>query len=78
MRTGKIGKRPRRNGTGRKRGEDGWSLKRPAKKTKGGTPPRLTRKGAAEEAGLSEDQQKTALRVAKIPENEFNFLFYNF
>lgn len=36
-----------------------------------GTVPPLNRTQAAEEAGLSDDQRKTALRVASIPEDEF-------
>jgi hypothetical protein len=36
-----------------------------------GTLPRLTRESAATDAGLSEHQRKTALRVAAIPEPEF-------
>lgn len=32
--------------------------------------PRLTRKQAAKEAGLSDDQRKTALRVASIPKEQ--------
>jgi hypothetical protein len=36
-----------------------------------GTLPELTRTGAADEAGLSEHQRKTALRVANVPRDEF-------
>ncbi len=36
-----------------------------------GALPRLTRESAATDAGLSEHQRKTALRVAAIPEPEF-------
>jgi hypothetical protein len=37
----------------------------------GDLPKSTTRKSAAEEAGLSEWQQKTAVRVANVPEEEF-------
>jgi hypothetical protein len=37
----------------------------------GGGPPVETRKEAAEKAGLSERQQKTAVRVANVPKEEF-------
>jgi len=37
----------------------------------GGRPPVGSRKAAAEAAGLSEHQRKTALRVANVPESEF-------
>lgn len=36
-----------------------------------GTLPKLTRTEAAEEAGMSEHQQKQAMRIAAIPEEEF-------
>jgi hypothetical protein len=36
-----------------------------------GTLPKVTRESAAEDAGLSEHQRKTALRVANVPEAEF-------
>jgi hypothetical protein len=39
---------------------------------KEGDHPNVTRKAAAEDAGLSEHQQKTALRIANVPENDFN------
>ena len=39
----------------------------------GGDPDQpITRKSAAEQAGLSERQRKTALRVANVPEQDFN------
>ena len=38
----------------------------------GGRPPIGSRKAAADHAGLSEHQRKTALRVAAVPEVEFN------
>jgi hypothetical protein len=38
----------------------------------GDSPKVLTRKQAAIDAGLSDDQRKTALRVASVPENEFD------
>ena len=38
---------------------------------RGSAPPKVTRKSVAEAAGLSEDQQKTALRVANVPEEQF-------
>lgn len=38
---------------------------------RGGTTPMLTRKQAAEEAGLSNDQMKQAIRVANVPSEEF-------
>jgi len=38
---------------------------------RGGGDTRLTRKGAAESAGISERQRVTALRVAKVPAHEF-------
>jgi hypothetical protein len=44
---------------------------RPSKQTSTGTDTSLTRKQAAEEAGLSKRQKDTALRVANIPEEEF-------
>ena len=37
------------------------------KKLGDGTDPKLGRKAAAREAGLSERQQKTAIRVANVP-----------
>lgn len=37
-----------------------------------GTLPKVTRESAATDAGLSEHQRKTALRVANVPEPEFN------
>jgi hypothetical protein len=37
----------------------------------GDLPKSTTRKSAAEEAGLSEWQQKTAVRVANVPKEEF-------
>jgi hypothetical protein len=40
-------------------------------KLRGGTPPKLSRKAVAEKAGLSEDQAKQMLRVANVPEDEF-------
>lgn len=39
---------------------------------KDGTVPSVTRTDAATEAGLSERQRKTALRVATVPEEQFN------
>jgi hypothetical protein len=36
-----------------------------------GAVPKVTRENAAEDAGLSERQRKTALRVANVPEAEF-------
>lgn len=51
------------------------SGKRTDKEPRAGTDPRLieppTRKEAAKQAGLSERQQKTALRVASVPAAEF-------
>lgn len=48
------------------------------RKSMGGCPPvdfqAPTRKEAARDAGLSEHQQKTALRVAAVPEKEFKML----
>ena len=44
---------------------------RPAE-TRDGADPSFTRKLAAEQAGLSERQRKTALRVANVPEQDFN------
>ncbi len=43
---------------------------RPSKETGGGGPTSL-RKQVAKEAGLSRDQQVTALRVANVPEDDF-------
>lgn len=43
-------------------------------KPRGGCPPRLSRKAAATEAGLSTDQMKTALRIANVPAEEFEAL----
>ena len=40
-------------------------------KTREGDHPSLSRKQAAEDAGLSEHQRKTAIRVATVPEEEF-------
>ena len=37
----------------------------------GEAPPRYTRTQAARDAGLSDDQRKTALRMASIPERDF-------
>jgi len=39
--------------------------------TRGGDPPSLSRSQAAHDAGLSRDQKRTALRVAAVPEEEF-------
>jgi hypothetical protein len=44
---------------------------RPSSKTQDGTVPSFTRTQAAEDAGLSERQRKTAVRVANVPEEEF-------
>jgi hypothetical protein len=38
---------------------------------RGGAHPKVTRKSIAASAGLSEEQQKTALRVADVPEDRF-------
>jgi hypothetical protein len=43
---------------------------RPAENS-GGRPPELTRASAAAAAGISEHQRKTALRVAAVPEEQF-------
>jgi hypothetical protein len=40
-------------------------------KENGGAPPRFSRTQAARDAGLSDDQRKTALRVANVPAPEF-------
>ena len=40
---------------------------RPSKEIKGGTSPNLTRTAAAQQVGLSPDQQKQAIRVANVP-----------
>lgn len=40
-------------------------------KTKDGGVPSFTRSDAARDAGMSERQQKTALRIANVPEREF-------
>jgi hypothetical protein len=40
-------------------------------KESGGTLPRFSRTQAARDAGMSDDQRKNALRVAKIPDAEF-------
>jgi len=44
---------------------------RPAKNIPDGTVRNITRTSAAQDAGLSERQRKTALQVATIPEDEF-------
>jgi hypothetical protein len=44
---------------------------RPSKETSTGTGTSLTRKQAAEEAGLSKRQKDTAIQVANVPEEEF-------
>ena len=36
-----------------------------------GAVPKVTRTSAADDAGLSERQRKTAIRVANVPEQEF-------
>jgi hypothetical protein len=41
------------------------------RETQGGTSPSLTRTQAARDAGLSDDQRKTALRVHNVPRDEF-------
>jgi hypothetical protein len=41
------------------------------RKSTGGRPPFDSRKSVAQAAGLSENQQKTALRVANVPEEQF-------
>ena len=41
-------------------------------KTQVAADPSLSRKQVASDAGMSERQQKTAIRVAKVPEREFN------
>lgn len=38
----------------------------------GGAPPKLSRKEAASEAGLSRDQARNALRVANVPKEDFD------
>jgi hypothetical protein len=38
---------------------------------RGDTPPKVTRTQVARDAGLSDDQRKTALRVASVPEAAF-------
>lgn len=43
-----------------------------AKKRRGGEPPSLSRKQAAKDAGLSDDQRKNAQRVANVPQSEFD------
>jgi hypothetical protein len=40
-------------------------------KGNGGGAPTITRTQAAKDAGLSRDQRHTALRVARVPETEF-------
>jgi hypothetical protein len=45
---------------------------RPAENA-GGRPPELTRSQAAREAGLSDHQRKTALRVATVPTEDFDY-----
>ncbi len=53
-------------------GNRGGGRPGPDGKPKGGrTPIGLTRSRAAEDAGLSDDQRKTAIRVASIPKREF-------
>lgn len=47
------------------------ATKHNAKKTEGGHPPVVSRKQAAEDAGMSEHQRKQALRVANVPEDDF-------
>ena len=42
----------------------------PPKKNRGGAPP-ITQRRAAAQAGMSKDQEKTARRLAKMPEDEF-------
>lgn len=44
---------------------------RPSAEIRDAGVPNLTRKEAADEAGLSERQRKTAIRVARVPEAEF-------
>lgn len=44
---------------------------RPTQKTRGGTSPSSTCTSAVRDAGLSDDQRKTALRVASLPEEDF-------
>jgi hypothetical protein len=44
---------------------------KPGPKLQGGTSPQLGRTQAARDAGLSDDQRKTALRVANVPEAVF-------
>jgi hypothetical protein len=39
---------------------------------KRGGPPTLSRQKAAEDAGISRDQRVTALRVANVPQDEFD------
>lgn len=39
-----------------------------------GSDPRLTRKQAANDAGMSPRQQKTAMKIARIPKEEFEEL----
>jgi len=41
------------------------------RRSNGGHPPIESRKAAADEAGLSEHQRKTALRVANVPADDF-------
>ncbi len=42
-----------------------------ADQPRGSCPPRLTQRQAASDAGLSKDQEKTAVRVAKVPDDQF-------
>jgi len=49
----------------------GRPLKGSSKKTRVGARPSLSRKQAASDAGMSEHQRKAAIRVANVPEEEF-------
>jgi hypothetical protein len=40
----------------------------------GGVPPQRFRHEAARDAGLSDDQRKTAIRVASVPQEQFEAL----
>lgn len=44
---------------------------RPSAENKGDAPPNLSRTTVARDAGLSDDQRKTALRVAAVPKADF-------
>jgi hypothetical protein len=47
---------------------EGWATV----ENQGGRPPRFSQRQAAKQAGLSKDQEKQAVRVANVPDDDFD------